>query len=375
MEKVSFFGFEVNPSNGGLPKTMRKFRDALGGEIFSFNKSSNDADKFDDVTYLKTGPGPLLEWYGYSREVYENPVFKRIVTSELLSCHVMLRYHANFVMKISQKYRIPYLFVPHGQLDPYVFSYRSFVKRLWMKLYGSSLLQNAACVVFATEREYEKSKWIYKGDNFKIIHWPTEVNSNLFKMEKHRQICSSLRIPNDSKIVIYLGRLHSMKRPLETIDLFGKYASNNVHLLVVGPEGNITVSDCRRRASAFKNIHVLGPAYGKNKDDLLVGADFFVSFSARENFGHTVAESLSSETPVLLSPGNDLALDLKSYNCGLFLDTDSVEDRIRGIKFINSVDAKTIHSMGIRGRQFVTRNLEFSIFKDKLEELKSSILN
>lgn len=363
------------PSNGGLPKTMRKFGEALGARIASFTSVRHSADElaaFGEVEHVITARNRILDWYAWAGSDARRGIEATAAEADLLSCHVMLRYHAHWVRRMAKRHQIPYWFVPHGQLDPWVYTYRAGIKKLWLALFGKRLLKKAAHVIFSTEQEREKAKWFYDGPNTRVVHWPVDLIDTSAKVTARSELRAQLGLEPGARVLLYIGRIHSMKNPLKTIEALSLSGEERVHLLIVGPDGDLTAEDCRLMAAEFgveRRVHVPGPLYGDAKTGALLGADAFISLSHRENFGHTAAESLAAATPVILSPGNDLGPDLKPYNCGLFLKDDSLETAVAAIQSFANMGEKELQSMGRNGREFVAEKLSFELFQQKLEAL------
>lgn len=375
MGKVIIVGTSIVPTAGGMPKTMRKFAEALKGKIYSFTSEIfDDAERrgFPDVSHITTGSNRFLDWYGWAGSKERTQAEAAASEADLLSCHVMLRYHAHWVRRMAKQHDIPYWFVPHGQLDPYVYTYRAGIKHLWLKLFGQRLMREAAHVIYSTEQERKKAKWFYDGDNTRVVYWPVDLIDVSKKGQAREALHSELGLKEEDRVLLYLGRIHSMKNPIKTIELLAECADQRVHLLIVGPDGDVSADACNQKALSLgveKQVHVAGPLYGEEKNKALLGADAFISLSHRENFGHTAAESIAAATPLILSPGNDLGPDLKPYDCGLFLEDDSMKSAVGVLREFMEKDAAELKAMGERGRSFVAEKLSFEMFRQRLEEL------
>jgi glycosyltransferase involved in cell wall biosynthesis len=373
--KILLTGLSLVPRYGGLPKTMRKFGEALGAKIVSFTSATlpqEELDAFPEVKHIRTGRSKLLDWYAWGSPKDRAPAEVAASEADLLSCHVMLRYHAHWVRRMAKRHNIPYWFVPHGQLDPYVYTYRAGIKHLWLKLFGQRLMREAAHVIYSTEQERQKAEWFYKGDNTRVVHWPVDLIDVSEKAQAREALRSELGLNPEDRVLLYLGRIHSMKNPIKTIELLAESADARVHLLIVGPDGDVSAQECNEKARALgvaEQVHVTGPLYGEDKTRALLGADAFISLSHRENFGHTAAESIAAATPVILSPGNDLGPDLMPYDCGFFLEDDSMECAVRAIHDFMAKDNAELEAMGERGRTFVAEKLSFEMFRERLETL------
>jgi glycosyltransferase involved in cell wall biosynthesis len=370
----------VLPKSGGFPKTMRKFAVALDAGIVSFtspHERDEETSAFPEVLHVPTGKNSLAEWYAYAGSAARRPAEAMAAHADLISCHIMLRYQANWVRKIARKHDIPYWFVPHGQLDPHVYTYRSGIKRLWLNLYGGPLLRDAAHVIFSTEREREKAKWFYDGPNTRVVHWPVDLINVEAKAEMRACLRKRLGLSEKAKVFLFLGRLHSGKRPLATITALALSKVKDAHLIMIGPEYDVSPSECMKHAGSLgiaNNVHILGASYGEDKEMYLLGADSYISLSVKENFGHTAAESLSAGIPVILSPGNDLSPELEPHKCGWFLETDEVTEAANAIACAATVSDQELKRMGEQGRCFVRDECSEERFNLTLRSLREEAL-
>ena len=192
------------------------------------------------------------------------------------------------------------------------------------------------------------------------------------RSERRRILREKLGISESAKVLLYFGRLHSMKRPLETIAAFATGGGENSHLLILGNEQDVTFQDCYYTAKKYtidKRVHMVGPVYGEKKFDYLMASDAYISLSHRENFNHTAAESLSVGLPLILSPGNDLQGDIYSERCSWNLDDNEIKTASNAIEEFTNLDHTVLDHMGMRGRQWVKSNLKFKTFQQRLHLL------
>ena len=360
--KIVHVGLDLVPSSGGTVASIRDFSQAVKSSIISFTgpeKLKTEASAIPDTVHVETSPGFLGRSFAWAPEVNRRQALDTINDADLIVCHLLLRYHVHWVKAVAKRKNIPYWVVPHGGLDPYVFSSRSLVKKIWFNLFGRSFLKNAACVIFATEKEKIQAAPYYKGNNCCVIHWPVQALDGARSDFTRKLICRKYGIASDEKILLYLGRLHQSKRPLETITAFAQAKTSGVHLLVVGPEDTISQNDCIGLAKALgaDNIHVTGAVYGEEKNDYLLAADAYISLSAKENFGYTTAEALSAGLPVILSPGNALRYDISHLSCGWMLAEDTLASAIGAIKEFAATQKEKLAEMGQRGQQWALAEL------------------
>ncbi len=372
--KIVHIGLDIVPSSGGSVVAIRDFSRAAESKIISFTnptKLKAEDSAIPGAVHIETSPGFFGRAFAWAPEFNRQRAEEAINGADLMVCHILLRYHVHWVKAIARRKNIPYWVVLHGCLDPYVFSYRSLSKKTWFHLFGRPFLKKAAYVIFATEKEKLKARTYYDGTNCRVIHWPVQAIDTTRRDYARNLIRSKHQIMPDEKIIIYLGRLHSLKRPLETITAFAKAEVSGTHLLIVGPEETISQKDCIILAKklGIKNVHLTGPFYGEEKNDYLLASDVYISLSHRENFGYTVAEALSAGLPVILSPGNDLADELKSLKCGWMLCDNSLETASAAIKEFSALSIDQLVEMSRRGRNWALKELDFNRFAEQIKQL------
>lgn len=271
-----------------------------------------------------------------------------------------------------EKYQTPYWFVPHGILDPWVMEYGRSAKKLFWKFGGQRFLENASTVICSSRAEKEKAERFFDLPHADIVPWPVELVDVDRKEERRVEIRKQLGIPDEDLVLIYFGRLHHMKRPLETIRALGAASQPIAHLIVVGNEQTVTLQECdavSREYGISDRVHLVGPVYGDAKYDYLHASDAYISLSHRENFNHTAAESLAAGVPVILSPGNDLESEICDVNCSWAVQGNEVEDGAEAIESFASCSDVERRAMGVRGRKWVEKELSFENFRSKINEI------
>jgi glycosyltransferase involved in cell wall biosynthesis len=373
--KVTVVSLALHRSSGGPTKTIACFKDALHAELYSFfdaKKIQLDPVGVDGANIVKVCNIPIAKQFMWASRRALLQAEESFSQSSIVSCHSFYRYHALWVSHMSRKYGVPYWFVPHGILDPWVMDKGRCVKQLYWKTGGRAFLENASTVVFSTSAERDKAKSQFDLPESEVIPWPVALVDCSDQVRRRNQIREELKIPHEAKVLIYFGRLHTMKKPLETIRAVASGGDDNLHLLIVGNEQDVSLKDCFRVAEELgvnERVHLVGPVYGKKKYDYLLAADAYISLSFRENFNHTAAESLSAGLPLILSPGNDLQGDIASEHCSWGLSDNEPKTASDAIEAFNSLSFEELAEMGNRGRDWVGRNLEFSKFAERIQSV------
>ena len=363
------------PWAGGPVKTIGEFSKALSADVYSFVEASllkKEDLALKEAIPIVSVPIPILEKLYVPRLSKEYKRLNQHVRDVgLISCHSFYRYQILWALRAKLKYGAPYWHVPHGSLDPYVTESGKAGKDFFMSLVGRRFMDQAACTIFATKREWEKAESVYGKIRGEVVHWPVELVDLSEREVKRNAVRERLGIPEDAKVLLYFGRVHEMKRPLETIEAVAQVKSDDLHLVMVGPGEGISSDELHRKASAIglNNFHYAGGVFSHEKYDYLFAADAYVSFSIRENFNHTAAESMSAELPVILSKGNDLGPLVEQNNLGWYLKEDTIEELKSTIEIAIGTGAAEFLRMGNDARAFVGNAFSYANFKSRLLEL------
>lgn len=364
-----FVAPEMFPESGGPFKSVGLFRESLGGRIVSPTTNASAISKANnpDCSYVYSSQ---LHWlYGDTKR----QMVAELQGASLISCHLIFRGHDELCRQVAARMKIPYWAVPHGGMDPWVFTYGKLQKKLWYKLIGERFFKEARFVILATEREKQKMAERYNGQNMVVVHWPVEPMDVSTKESVRSSFRQQLGIDPAARILLFFGRYHSMKRPLETIRYF-KAANLNerVHLVMAGIDYNITREQLQHEAGSLndKQVHVLGPVYGDDRLKLLLAADAYISLSIRENFNHTAAEAMSSGLALILSPGNDLQYSFPTEGAfGWNLTSDREDEAINAMRRFAESEDDSLKEMGNRARNWSLADLSFERFKERLTKL------
>jgi len=193
--------------------------------------------------------------------------------------------------------RCPIIYQPHGSVGFYRLPL--FMDSLWRCIFDNSISR----VISSSPRETDACRTV----NLKnIVEIPNGVNLTYYTYLPPRSrglFRSSHGIPPDAPLVLYLGRIDSIKG-IDVLLGAMPYLPDNYQLVVVGdadsPYGRSLVQ------SAPHNVLFAGPLYGRDKLLAYADASVFVLPSRGDAFGLTLLEALACGVPVVVSD-----------NCGL----------------------------------------------------------
>lgn len=365
-------GLGLGRGNGGPYKTIMQFRSVQKCGVVSFSDRSTEAIPGDGVRHLRCGSGFLDRRFLLLGAAERREFGGLVDAASHVQCHILFRYSAHLISNECRRSRKPYWVIPHGCLDPYVFTYRRLQKMVWMQLFGRRFLRDAKFVVFASEREQRKAQpWLGRA-NGRVVHWPVEIPVQSRNSGDRQQLRAQLGIPADARVLLCLGRVNGMKRPLESARVFAASNLRNCHLVFVGNDDSGIGPHLRKivAGAPLRNVHWVGPVFGAKRDEFVRSCDGYWSYSLRENFNHSAAESIAAGLPVILSPGNDLCDELEGVGAGWLVNSDSSTAVARVLWEWAEASDETLSEMGRKGRSWAKQVLSFERFSRDLNDLR-----
>lgn len=236
----------------------------------------------------------------------------------------------------------PVIFVPRGDLGPVFPERKKYIKKAYV-VFIRHLVNRKRMVFQATstdeERDIIKRMHIHKNDISLIGNIPTMVEKKVTEIEKN---------PGEVKL-IYFARVHPTKNLLTALQAL-KGVNGKVQFDVFGGiEDDEYWKECQ---AAINDL----PETVNVKYNGVVGHDevygHFLQHHAllfptrnKENYGHTIVESIMAERPVIISdqsPWNDVV----NYHAGWVYPGDAVDKytgAIQQLVDMNNSEYKELH--------------------------------
>jgi len=252
----------------------------------------------------------LANWFHY-RAASWNPALPRYLRARLRNfdvVHIFGLYDllGARVAAACREQKIPYVVEPIGMFVPIVRNL--FLKHIYHRLLGKELLAGAAAVISTADQEREEliaggipaEKIVLRRNGVEIP--PSFPVAGIFRR--------SLHIPENAKLVLFLGRLSAKKSPELLLRSFAaclptdSSANTPWHLAFVGPDEagmRTQLEKLAKQLSLAPRVHFAGPLTGEMKWAAYRDSDLFVLPSQNENFGNTAAESIAAGTPVIVT--------------------------------------------------------------------------
>lgn len=241
------------------------------------------------------------------------PPFNR---PDIVIFHEAYRREYLLISKELRKSKIPYIIIPHGELNDDAQRKKHLKKVVANILLFNKFIEGAAAIQCLSERElafthFGKKKFV--GTNG--IHIPSKKKVNFH---------------SDCIKFVYIGRLDAYHKGLdlmiEAIGSISDYLRENKCIFdLYGPDLNGRfqhVSDLITSAEVMDIVHLHHEVSGEEKERILLDADVFIQTSRFEGMPMGILEALSYGVPCLVTEGTTLSSIIDKNECGCASDTD-----------------------------------------------------
>jgi glycosyltransferase involved in cell wall biosynthesis len=242
----------------------------------------------------------------------------------------------NIAMRLAWDGSHRYVVFPHGMLDPYFihnFPVKHIKKSLYYRTIAGPLLSNALATLFTCAEERRLANTSYRpivGRRHVVRYGinPPPVDPNAYQ----GRLLSLKRELAGKEVFLFLGRIHPKKGCDLLIEAMETLANRypRAHLIMAGPD-ETGLGAKLKKLSAKRNLNDritwTGPVYGEERWFLYNIANVFILPSHMENFGMTVAESLSQGCPVLITDKINIFDSILDASAG-FVDSDTLEGTV-----------------------------------------------
>jgi glycosyltransferase involved in cell wall biosynthesis len=279
------------------------------------------APRADDLSAEPDWGFPLAE-VGSLWELRWKTIAERfgITASDSLLNFYSINYRFGPLLADLRRAGVPYVLTEQGQL-----AFQNAARWLKKFAYLNCLdwgPRRAAGLHVLTRKVADGLKYLVPGYRGRVL-----VQGNLITVPNPAQMTPASRsshgIPEDSFVLLYLGRLDVPVKGLDyVVEAFSQLPADRFHLVLAGPDwegGRAKLENLAERLGCADRIHFPGPLYGEKKWGALRMADVFVSPSRKEGFGIAIAEALFCGLPVLTSTRINLAPELSEAEAAVLV--------------------------------------------------------
>jgi len=293
---------------------------------------------------------------------------------DLLHIHGLWNLPAWTASGSARRAGLPYAISPRGMLEPGAMTHKSWRKRFAYLLMERRNLASAA-FLHATSAAEEQTLRSY-GFDAEIVVLPNGVDFPEGEPPRgaFRREHGLPETEEDARLVVFLGRIHPIKRLDLLAGAFGLVHETipNTHLVIAGPDE----CGCRKTlepmfARTGKAVHWIGEVGSMRKQALLRDADVLVMCSDSESFGMSVIEAMAAGLPVVVTRTCPWR-EIETAGCGFWVAQGSSEIA-EAVKYILSHPSEA-EAMGARGRSAARANYGWdSIARKMADHYKEAI--
>jgi len=309
--RIGFFTDTYLPVIHGVEvsiETFRKNLEKMGHEVFIFApqaigyKDKNPrVFRFRSIKVIKKPEMRL------ALPFLPKDTFEKVLNLKLDIAHA----HTPFSMGLFARYvanyqKIPLVYTHHTHYPEYAkFYLKERIITPLLARYFSAWFANQAQAILVPSYKMKRFLLEYGVKRAKPIHiLPTGVNLEIFKKSKEGfiKIRKKLKIPFESKVLLFVGRMGEEKNPsflLYTMEeILKKF--NNVFLLMVG-DGPILekLKNLALKLKIEKNVIFTGAIPHSKIPAYYQAANVFVFSSQTETQGIVILEAIASGLPVV----------------------------------------------------------------------------
>lgn len=305
-------------------------------------------------------------------------VRKQLVDADALHVHVPWDAICAELGRIAKSMNIPYVVSVHGMLDDWSMKQRYAKKRIYLRVAGKRLLEEAAAVHCTAEAEKDQAcKWYPDGQSVVVpLIFDLQEYETLPGPEIARQTFASVFPDDTTPVLLFLSRLH-IKKGLELlIDTAVQLRdSGSVFKIIIAGTGEKKYEQqLKQLVDARKlseDISFIGFVTGIEKVSLYEAADIFVLPTSQENWGFVLIEALACGTPLITTKGVDIWPELVSSGGAVIADA-TVKAMAEAITNLLQDDSQRT-SMGSKGRGWILENLKLDRILSRYENLYNDI--
>jgi len=302
-------------------------------------------------------------------------IAKREVSKfDVIHLHEYYAFQNIIVCHYARRCNVPYLLSVHGSFSPACRRQKSVAKKIFTYLFGKYILRNVSRAIALTKEE--KRQFVIMGipeNKIKII--PKGIYLSEFKNLPPRGVFRKrYSIPQNAKVILFLGRIHKIKGLDLLIKAFYKLTKemNNIKLVIVGPDGGY-LSNLNRLIRTLRlkeKVLLTGGIYQKEKLSAYVGADVFVLSSYSEVFPITVLEACAVGTPVVITDKCN-ASEVEDYQAGFVVKCDEKEIKEALYKILSNKNLRK--KLGENGKRMIKEKFTWDKIIGQVEDVYEEV--
>ena len=288
-------------------------------------KPEPDVVRFPSLSILRR-VGITVPWF--PEQMVERELRKR--TIDVIHVHHPF-FLGSLAIRMGKRLGVPVVFTYHTRYSEYAKSYLPFipgtiVDRVVERSVTSFVNQ---CQVVTVALPTLKKELLAQGVKTPISVVPIGVDTTRFARGNGGKIRTTLRIPKDDPVILYVGRIAQEKNIFVLFDavrtVLARYPRAHMCWVGVGPEAGVLA---QRIASEHltERMHLMTPGSYRDIPDYYGAGDIFISASVTETFGRVFVEAMAAGLPVVAARTPTIGDVIENNRTGIIVPDNSPED-------------------------------------------------
>jgi glycosyltransferase involved in cell wall biosynthesis len=302
---------------------------------------------------------------------------KEVRKFDIIHLHEYRTFQNIVIHHYARKYNVPYVLQARGSL-PRIGAWQR-LKWIYDVFFGYRLLRDASKVIALTCIEVEQYKRMSVPEG-KITIIPNGVDlSEYAELPPKGTFKKKFNIPEDKKIILYLGRIHKTKG----IDFLVRAYAHLINemnfkdavLVIVGPDDGFLgeVKSLVQSLGISRLVMFTGPLYGNKKLSAYADSDLVVLPSRYETFPNVVLEAYACSKPVVASNVEAIPDIVLHGETGLLFQAGDVKGLANAIAYMLA-NPEESERMGCNARRLVEEKFSIDRVVTQLEILYEKVL-
>ena len=257
---------------------------------------------------------------------FKQALRRQVNNFDIVHIHSIWNYPTDSAMRICKDSNVPYVVSPQGSLSSWAMRHKRLRKKL--AYFGERNLFNAAAAIHAVSpQEAREAKINRITASCSVI--PNGVEPDIFEnIAPDHELRRKLDLEPDTRLLLFLARLHPKKGLDILADAFARFSQNNNKwiLIIAGSDAGDgyqqQVQKLFRNAGVENRCRFIGEVCGTKKLELLLSVDAYVLPSYTEGLPISVLEAMAAGLPVIITSECNI-LEVKEYNAGRVIAVDA----------------------------------------------------
>ncbi|CAH2406458.1 glycosyltransferase [Mesorhizobium escarrei] len=330
--KLAMVSASLSRTGGGVSAALQSLSrqlEKLGADVRVFGLMDAEWSNADRAQWTGA-PAVALPTIGPRALGYSPGLTQALVDwkPDIVHSHGLWMHNSRSVLQWSHRTGRPYVISPHGMLDPWAVRNSRLKKYLVTKAYEAAHLREAAAFHALCEPEAAAIRAFGIKNPIHVV--PNGVD--LPKGGVGKAAPWKGRIPEEAKVMLFLGRIHPKKNLIAFISAWSRATSDRKgtaswRLIIAGWDQGGHEQELKSLVKTLgieKTVVFTGPLFGDMKDSAFRNADAFVLPSKSEGVPVSVLEALSYGKPVLMTTACNLDI-IFYFGAGKRLSLSPVE--------------------------------------------------